>query len=147
MKIMPLQQHGWTQRWSYWVKEDKIAYDIACMWNIKINNHVFASVLINSTFRPHPGVSCIAILCLVHIPADLLCMEVLLSGLRFQNKIFWWANWPESPESAARPINNEPWRTNVCSVCIPERLLPGSSEQAKDSPCINNGHGWWMQLL
>ena len=36
MKIMPLQQHGWTQRWSYWVKEDKIAYDIACMWNIKI---------------------------------------------------------------------------------------------------------------
>lgn len=33
---------------------------------------------------PHPGAPCTPTLCLTHIPADLLHVDVLLRGLKFQ---------------------------------------------------------------
>ena len=39
----------------------------------------------HSPICPHTGVPCTPTLCLTHIPADLLYVEVLLHGLRFQN--------------------------------------------------------------
>ena len=39
-EIMPLQQHRWTQRWSYCMKSDRerqISCDIAYTWDLKKN--------------------------------------------------------------------------------------------------------------
>ena len=42
-EIMPLQQHGWTQRWSYCMKSDRerqISCDIAYTWDLKKMAHM-----------------------------------------------------------------------------------------------------------
>lgn len=73
------------------------------------------------------------LLCLTRIPADLLAMEVLLSGLRFQ----------KAPKAAAWLANNEQWRWNVRSIYIPEKVVPQLIRTGQGHPLYQH----WAALM
>lgn len=50
----------------------------------KCNIHVFICLNPHKCVTPHPRAPHTPILCLTHVPTDLLYAEVLLPGLRFQ---------------------------------------------------------------
>lgn len=83
---------------------------------------------------PQARVPCTPLLCLTRIPADRLPMEVLLSGLRFQK--------PQRQLPGLLTMNNGGGMS--APHTFQRRWFPSSSEQAKDTPCINTGRHWWM---
>lgn len=105
--------------------------------------HLFVSTHTNSTLCPHPGVPCTPVLCLTHVPANLLYMEVLFSGLRFQTQNLLMGKQARGPKSAAWPTNNEQWRWNVLSVYIPEKFVSQIIGTSQGHPL----HQHWPSLM
>lgn len=84
-------------------------------------------------------------MCLTRISADLLYVEVLLHGLRFQkNQNLLIGKQAGGPKVSCLTDNNEQWMWNVRSVYIPERFVTQLIRTSQGHRCSNTGSHWWI---